>query len=333
MKRLKQFGFVALSTILLVACGNADFKTTSSGLKYKIIEGKDRGKDSVKEGQWLKMNVKQELSGHKDSLLGDTYGKMPAFVKIQAPAPGQPVYGPDEVFKLLRKGDSLVTVLLIDSIISKGLAQEATLPPFMKKGDKITITFKVDEVYANDSLAQADMAAAQKIEEKRQKEELEQKSKEEEAKLEKSGEKAKQIQEVKDYLAKKTITATQAPAGEFVKFDNPGTGAQVTDGKYVTVKYTGKKLLNDSTFESNQFDYQVGVQSFIKGFEDGLRQFKQGGKGSIYIPGYLAYGASEFKPPFLKNHEPLIFDVEIIKVSDEAPKADVMPIAPPAPKK
>ena len=326
MKRLKQFGFVAFSAMILVACGNADYKTTASGLKYKIIEGKERGKDSLKDGNWLKMNVKQTLSGHKDSVLGDTYGKMAAFVKIQEPAPGQPMYGPDEVFKLLRKGDSLVTVLLVDSILSKGMAQEATLPPFLKKGDKITITFKVEEVYTNDSLAQVDMEAAKKVDEKRQKAEIEQKASEEEAKLEKSGEKAKQIQEVKDYLAKKSITATVAPAGEFVRFDNPGTGAQVAEGKYVTVKYTGKKLLTDSTFESNQFDYQVGVQSFIKGFEDGLRQFKQGGKGSIYIPGYLAYGASEFKPPFMKNHEPLIFDVEIIAVSDSMPKPKAMPM-------
>lgn len=332
MKRSQILGALAFATIAFAACNNADYQTSASGVKYKIIDG--GGKDSSKVGDVLKMNVLQKIEGAKDTVLTDTYGKLPAFVKIQDAAMPN-AYGPDEFFKKLKKGDSLITVLYVDSLIKKGLVQEAQLPPFMKKGDKILLTFKVLEVFKNDSLAQADYQKEMEKDAPRQKKEQEEMMKKmmkeqeaaqkaDEAALEKSGEKAKQVKAVQDFLTAKKWAATQTPVGTFVKIDEPGAGAQVADGKFVTVKYDGKKLSNDSTFDANQFTVQLGVQPFIKGFEDGLRQFKQGGKGTIVIPGYLAYGkegnGGRFKP-----YEPLYFKVEILSVSDTEPAAPQMP--------
>ncbi|MCH5597864.1 FKBP-type peptidyl-prolyl cis-trans isomerase [Niabella ginsengisoli] len=330
MKRSQILGALVFATVAFTSCSNADYETTPSGLKYKIVDG--GSKDSSKIGDVLKMNVIQKIEGSKDTILANTYGRLPAFVKIQDPSAMGPQgnYAPDELFKLLKKGDSLITIMYVDSLIKKGLAQEAQLPPFLKKGDKIVLTFKVVEVFKNDSLAQADeqkeMAKDAPRQQKEQMEMMEKMKKEQEAAqkadelaLEKSGEKAKQIKEVQAYLASKKIAATQTPAGTFVKIDNPGTGAQVANGKFVTVKYDGKKLSNDSTFDANQFTVKLGEQPFIRGFEDGLRQFKQGGKGTIYIPGYLAYGKDgmgTFKP-----YEPLYFNVEITGVSDTDPGA------------
>lgn len=332
MKRSQILGALAFATIAFAACNNADYQTSASGVKYKIIDG--GSKDSSKVGDVLKMHVIQKIEGAKDTILTDTYGKLPAFVKIQDAAMPN-AYGPDEFFKKLKKGDSLITVLYVDSLIKKGLAQEAQLPPFMKKGDKILLTFKVLEVFKNDSLAQADYQKEMEKDAPRQKKEQEEMMKKmmkdqedarkaEEAALEKSGEKAKQIRAVQDFLATKKWTANQTPVGTFVKVDQPGTGAQVADGKFVTVKYNGKKVSNDSTFDANQFTVQLGVQPFIKGFEDGLRQFKQGGKGTIVIPGYLAYGKDGNGGVF-KPYEPLYFDVEIVDVSDKEPAAPQMP--------
>lgn len=332
MKRLQILTFVVLAALAFTGCKDANYKTTPSGLKYKIIEG--NSKDSTKEGDVLKMHITQKLSGHKDTVLSTTYGRMPAFVKVQPPQPGQPAYGPDEVFKYLKKGDSLVAVIFVDSLIKKGMAQEAQLPPFIKKGDKITFTFKVLEVFRNDSLAQADYQKEMELDapkaQKEQEEMMEKMRKEQEAaqkkeidSLTKSGAVAKQEQEVTGFLQGKGITATKTPLGAFVKIDNPGTGAAVTNGKFVTVKYTGKKMLADSTFESNSFTMPIGKGGSIPGFEDGLKQFKEGGKGTIYIPGYLAYGANH--PPIFKPYEALAFDVEITKVSDTEPAPQLPP--------
>ncbi|GAB3417879.1 FKBP-type peptidyl-prolyl cis-trans isomerase [Niabella aquatica] len=329
MRRSKILGAVVFAAVTFAACKNTDYQTSPNGLKYKIFDG--GSKDSTKEGYVLKMNMTVKLSGSKDTLLVDTYGKMPFFQPVQAIPAGQPFYDPAEVFHNLKKGDSMVAVIYIDSAISKGLAQEAQLPPYMKKGDKLTYTYKVLEVFKQDSIARADYqkemekdAPRQKKEQeemmKKFKKEQEEKQKADEAALEKSGEKAKQIKEVQTYLDSKKITATQTPGGTFIKIDEPGTGAQVADGKYITVKYDGKRVSNDSTFDANQMTVKLGDQPFIRGFEDGLRQFKQGGKGVIYIPGYLAYGKDGGGGTF-KPYEPLYFKVEIVAVSDTDPAA------------
>jgi FKBP-type peptidyl-prolyl cis-trans isomerase len=48
----------------------------------------------------------------------------------------------------------------------------------------------------------------------------------------------------------------------------------------------------------------------IEGWDEGLKLFKAGGKGTLYIPGFLAYGKNA-NPPF-KSFEALTFDVEVL---------------------
>ncbi len=319
-------GATLLFSGIFIACKNADYQTSPNGLKYVIFDA--GAKDSTEEGHTLKMNMTARLMGSKDTLLADTYGKMPFFAAIQSPPGGQPLYDPSELFKQLRKGDSMVAIIYIDSAIQKGLVPADRLPAFMKKGDKIVYTYKVLEVFKVDSLARADyeleVAKDEPRREQEQKEMAEKARKEQEIArkeeikaLEKSGEKAKQIEEIESFLAGKKVEAKQTPEGTFVKVDERGSGPTAADGKYVTVKYTGKKVNTDSTFESSQFTVKLGEQSLIPGFEDGVKQFNQGGKGTIYIPGYLAYGKQgndRFKP-----YEPLYFEVEILGVSDTDP--------------
>ncbi|WP_346238560.1 FKBP-type peptidyl-prolyl cis-trans isomerase [Niabella insulamsoli] len=328
MKALQFLTGLALTAVGFTACNS--YETSPNGLKYKIFDG--GSKDSTKQGYVLKMNMRLTLNGSKDSVMADTYGKMPMFAPIQAPPPpGQPFYDPAEVFGMLKKGDSMVAVMYIDSMISKGIAQEASLPPYIKKGDKMTFTYKVLEVFKTDSIAREDfnkeLAKDAPRREKEQKDMMEKmrkeqaaKQKAEEQELEKSGEKAKQIQAVQKYLADKKLSATQTKVGSFIKIDQQGSGEQVADGKYITVKYNGKSMRNDSTFDANTMTVKLGEQPFIIGFEDGLRQFKKGGKGTIYIPGYLAYGKEGMGGKF-QPYEPLYFDVEITNVSDDNPNA------------
>ncbi len=342
MKQLQMIGWVMFAAILMVACKNVRYKTTESGLKYKLFEGSS--KDSTHEGDVLKMNMMVKLTGHKDTVMWETYGKMPYFAKIQAFSPDKMPYAPDELFHLLKKGDSLVVVTYIDSAIKKGLAQEAQLPPYIKKGDKITYYYKVLEVFKNDSIANLDYVKEMEKDAPRQKKEEEEQMKKmrdeqaaavkkEEAELEKSGEKAAQLKQIEDYLGKKHITATKTPVGVFVKMDEVGTGEQAADGKFVTLTYTGKKLVNDSTFEGpNPMTFKVGTHPMILGFEDGIKQFKKGGKGVIYIPGYLAYGKTPPAGSPFKAYEPLYFEIKIDEVSDKepAPPVPAPPVEAPA---
>jgi FKBP-type peptidyl-prolyl cis-trans isomerase len=150
----------------------------------------------------------------------------------------------------------------------------------------------------------------------------EQRLKEEEA-MEKSGEAAKGVKAMEDYLAKKNIKAEKAGKGTFVVIKEQGSGPAAELGKYVNVKYTGRILRTDSTFESNVFPLHLGEDPVIGGWTEGLQLFKQGGKGTLYIPGFRAYGANPRPGSGFAPFEALIFDVEILSVSDTRP-------APPA---
>ncbi|ANH81364.1 peptidylprolyl isomerase [Niabella ginsenosidivorans] len=334
MKKLQLQGLMLLTVLAFAACRNSGFKTTSSGLKYRIYEGSS--KDSTKTGAILKMNQSVRLSGSKDTLLEDTYSRIPFYAQVQdiKQLPGQPFYAPDEIYKFLKKGDSAVVILYVDSLIKKGIAQEAQLPPFMKKGDQLTFTLKVLDVFQSDSLARLDYQKEGEAFQKR----MEQKEREDSIAFEKSGGRQKQLSEMEAYLKKKNITATKTALGTFVKIDQPGTGKQAADGKFVTLRYTGKKVEGDAVFIGpDSFTAQVGTDgSSIPGFDDGVKQFKEGGKGVIYIPGFLAYGKNPPPGSPFKEYEPLYFEVEIMRVADtppqQAPQATAQPAVPDAAK-
>jgi FKBP-type peptidyl-prolyl cis-trans isomerase len=70
----------------------------------------------------------------------------------------------------------------------------------------------------------------------------------------------------------------------------------------------------------------IGSTGSIAGWDDGLRLFKKGGKGRLYIPSSMAYG-KQGAPPRIKPNENLIFDVEIVDVTDKMPQPN-LPGAP-----
>jgi FKBP-type peptidyl-prolyl cis-trans isomerase len=159
------------------------------------------------------------------------------------------------------------------------------------------------------------MAKVQKEQEAQQLQEIEA--------MEKSGEASKEIKEMERWLAAKKIKAQKTGKGTYVVIQQQGTGPAAELGKYVNIKYTGKILANDSAFQSNSYAFKLGT-TVIRGWTEGLQLFKQGGKGTLYIPGFLAYGASP--GPAGKPFAPLTFDVEVLEVSDKPIEAQ--PIQP-----
>lgn len=319
MKRTTIFLGGLAVMLLLAACSGGGFKKTKSGLMYKIIsDGKGK---PAQRGQILKFHVAQRIKGgSKDSLLGETYGKMPSYAQVDSIGS---MYHPAEIFPLLRKGDSAVVVMEADTLLKKN---PGGLPPFIAKKDKILITFKVLDVFTADSLAQKDQMAESVKEQARQQAEQQ--------KLAAEGEKLKgpAVKEIEDYLAKNKITAQKTPGGTFVVIKDPGTGPQAAAGKKVAVKYTGKLFPSGKEFESNMdgsrppYELVLGTGSVIPGWDEGLTFFKKGGKGTLYIPFFQAYG--DRPGPGQKPHESLIFDVEVVDVADADTQAQA-PTTPP----
>src|SRR5687768_11479161 len=89
----------ALTLLLLgSACKNSGFKKTKSGLMYKIIASGSG--PLVKRGDIIKIHFTNKL---RDSILANSYERMPFYAKVDSIGP---VYDPQEIFPLLRKGDS-----------------------------------------------------------------------------------------------------------------------------------------------------------------------------------------------------------------------------------
>lgn len=303
--------------VLFAGCSGGSFKKTRSGLLYKI-ESKDKNAPVVKRGQILKLHFVQKV---RDSVLADSYGKMPFYAPVDSVGP---IYNPAEVFPLLRKGDSVTIVMLADTLAKKG----GQLPPFINRKDKITLNFRIIDIFASDSLADIDRQAEMVKEQARQKAEAElQKGKDEKA--------------LAAYIAKNNIKANKTANGVYYEISSTVNGAPADTGKTVAIKYTGYTLEGkyfdsnmDSTKQVNKhpmdpFQFQAGVQGAIQGMLEGILHFKKGDKGRLLIPSTLAYGTNPPPGGIIKANESLIFDIEVVDVQDAPQARPNMPPPPP----
>ncbi len=99
--------------------------------------------------------------------------------------------------------------------------------------------------------------------------------------------------------------------------DEPGKGISIVNHSKITVHYKGfleNGTLFDSSYKREKpFQFQIGTNQVIEGWEIGLIGMKIGGKRTFIIPSDLAYGekgAGDLIPPNSK----LIFEVEIIDI-------------------
>ena len=272
-------------------------------MPYKVFPGKN-GKN-LKVGDIIKVQVIQKI---KDSVAVDTHNKIPWYTRVDSV---ESAYDIAEIWRNLKTGDSIVTVQMIDTFIKRSPDR---VPHQFKNGDKISTSYKIIDAFPNMEAYQADF------------------------KNEQDKYLAGEIREIESYLAKKNIKAQKTGRGTFVEIKNPGTGAPIDSGKYVTLNYTGTSY-SGKVFDSNIIDsfghkqplaFTVDVTPMgVSAFHEGIKLLKKGGSGTFYIPSMLAYGGNA-PTPDIKPYEHLIFDIEVVDVKDKAP--EVNNGMPPAPK-
>lgn len=303
MKTVKFLFLFAVAAFVAAGCKQkASYKKTPGGMPYQVYSSKDTQK--VRLGNFIKLSFTQKL---RDSILFTTENGLPVYIPVMDQK--QP-YDISEIWTELKLNDSVVTTQMVDTFMKRFPGQ---LPPQFKKGDRLTSRVKVLGIFANDSLKSLD------------------ETKERNAFM------AREVTVVEKYVSDKKITAQKTPSGAFVEITEPGTGIAADSGKYVTVKYTGTSF-SGKKFDSNvdtsfhhtePLGWTIGSGQMIKGFDEGVRFLKQGGKGRIFIPSMLGYGPQPGSPN-IKPYEHLIFDVEVLEVKAAAPvRKEMMPPPPP----
>lgn len=101
-----------------------------------------------------------------------------------------------------------------------------------------------------------------------------------------------------------------------------GTGATPNEGQIVVVHFVG--WLDDGTrFDSTRdrgkpFGFPLGSGQVIKGWDEGVRGMRVGGKRRLKVPPALGYGEHGV-PPIVPPNASLVFDVELVRVLDKPP--------------
>ena len=111
-----------------------------------------------------------------------------------------------------------------------------------------------------------------------------------------------------------------SPSGEDAPFSitdlRVGTGATVTNGRNVTLTYSGwlydsSRTDNKGTrFDSGQIGFVVGSGQVVQGLSDGVVGMRVGGQRRIVVSSELGYGSAGRGP--VPPNSAMVFDVEII---------------------
>jgi len=263
----------------------------------------------------VKYQVIQKLN---DSVLLNTYTtKKPFYFEVK-PQLQTPNYADtrataEQIIAKAKEGDSIYLVQSTDSLIKQNPQQT-----LYKKGQRVVTTIRIEKVFKNEEEANA----AYYKEQIPSKEELAENYKmmrQNFGAYMKDSANAASLQRddkiIEDYLKAHGINAKKTEWGVYVQEITPGTGPKPTIRQYANVNYKGMHLSGEVFDQGPYPNVQIGGQGTIPGFWLGILELQKGGKGRIYIPSLLGYGA-QGNPPKIKPNEILIFEIELLDISD-----------------
>lgn len=268
-----------MAALFTVACN--EYKTTESGLKYRIItDNKDGKAVDGDTNAVLFMNYKLAVES-SDSTLVETFTKnSPVYI---------PVVEPNfrKIFELLSVGDSAELVINADTFFMNSFGQSR--PEWITAGDNIKFIVKVVDIMNQ--------------------QEIMNKEREDMAKL-----------QAADSIAFNQMISTlpnvkKTESGLQYVIEKVGKGKAAKKGDTVKVLYKGS-LLNGQVFDENLTEgitFPVGLGQVIPGWDEMLQLMKEGDKFKAVIPWTIAYGnrGNGPIPPFSS----LVFEMELVKVN------------------
>ncbi len=122
----------------------------------------------------------------------------------------------------------------------------------------------------------------------------------------------KDIALIQEYLIENNLVAESTESGLHYIIDEQGTGAKPSLSSLVDVEYEGRLLENNEVFGEGRIARQLSY--LIKGWQEGLPFFNEGGSGKLLIPSALGYG--DMQQDNIPPNSVLIYDIQLILVVD-----------------
>jgi FKBP-type peptidyl-prolyl cis-trans isomerase len=132
--------------------------------------------------------------------------------------------------------------------------------------------------------------------------------------------KSKDVSSTSNTSTTNTTTMSETTIGGMKVVDEVvGTGDEAVTGSNVTVHYVGT-LTNGTVFDASRnhgndgFTFALGAGQVIKGWDEGVKGMKVGGKRKLTIPPEMAYGSRAIGN-IIPANSTLVFEVELLKVA------------------
>lgn len=286
MKLLQLFMLVAVLSLAACESGGGE-GTTANGFSY--IHHVKNGGTTPQVGEYAYFQAKMR-NGEEVTLDSRTNPTMP---RVIIPDPTDLSKGRPsavvEALVLMSVGDSLT--------VFQNIEEGTTPPPGYEVGGKIAFDLVLMEIKTEEQY-QAEI------------------NKERAAGQAQASEIKANVDEMVSKFQEGTLEMQTSDTGLRYVINEQGSGKPAEQGKRVSVNYYGV-LTNGNEFDNSfkrgrPFDFNLGQGAVIKGWDEGIGYFNEGGNGFLIVPAELGYGAVD-KGNIPPNSE-LIFYVELLKV-------------------
>jgi FKBP-type peptidyl-prolyl cis-trans isomerase FkpA len=264
-------------------------------IEYKIIPGKE-GRQ-IKYGDIVRYrNVKY----YDDSVLTSPYDAIPQIVFIDS---ARADWSYIQILQHAKENDSIVTRVSVDSLTKLN----QPLPSFAKAGKYVGFRIKIMSII--DDRVTADVMMSDQVKQK--------------AKIDSLLEEKQNLtnnKTIDSFLKSKNISAGKTALGTYVAIEEEGKGEKIRSGDSVSIIFTATTLngkLFSSTYDTaakvqRPFNFKVDDVSMLKGVNDGIKYFSNGGKGKLFIPSALAFGMKG--SAYVYPNECVVFNIERVTV-------------------
>ena len=275
---------VLIGMALLCSACTKDQKETPNGFEFTVLEAGDGVLPKKEEIMVFDYTLKDS----KDSVWNSTYTHgIPTAVQIADSAMLATEKGMIQMFRMLSKGDSVVTTMPIKKFFDDVAGGR---PPFpVDTTLSISYIIKVRELMNREEFVEFQTSLINTL---------------------KNSQVGKDANLINKYLSDKNITAQKDSSGiMYVMHKNKG-GAKPTSESCVEVSYKGSFMEDGRVFDQNP-KMSFPLSRVIPGWQKAIPLMGIGDSATFYIPSGLAYGP-EGQPGGIPPNAILIFDVTLL---------------------